>query len=289
MNITTNDSDFERHNFFVNLVRIPLFWFFDFLPTSILNKLFVAFGEKTKEVFSKAKTYQALEIMYTFPERKKRGQASWFDILWDALLYNSKAVRNRLRFVKRVLKGIITQKSKEDKPVRIFSVGSGSGRSILETISSFDDEVPIEAIFFDKSQSALRFSQQLTKEIVGNGAQINFQWVCAKTEKLEDLILRFSPDIVEMVGILDYFNDSDAKGLFRLIQQCLASDGWFIVSNVRPNIEAVFVTKAVRWPLIYRTSEQLQNLLINGGFGRDKIRLFIEPLEIYTIAVCQKT
>ena len=44
MNITTNDSDFERHNFFVNLVRIPLFWFFDFLPTSILNKLFVAFG-----------------------------------------------------------------------------------------------------------------------------------------------------------------------------------------------------------------------------------------------------
>jgi len=289
MNISINNINFEKHNFLSRVVRIPLLWFLGILPTRMSRRLFVFLsGNVTKQVSRWAKSYKALEMIYAFPGKRKRRQASTKDIFCDVFLKNAGAVRNRLKLTKRLLKTLIIERSKENNPVRILSLGSGSGRSLVETIATLDGEISIKATLFDRSRGAINFSQELAKKIVNNGKLDDFQWVCDKVENLQSFLKNYSPDIIEMTGLLDYFDDSEAKKLFRLIYQHLSSSGWIIVSNVIPNPEAPFVTKGIKWPLIYRTSIQLENLLIKSGFSEEEINLFVEPLRIYTVAVCEK-
>ena len=288
MTIPIEGIDFEKHSPFVQVIRVPLLRFFRFLPLSLSHKLFVNFSEDAKVAFRWAKTYKALEMMYTFPKRRAKGQISIADIFWQTFLSNARAVRNRLKLVEQILSSLIIERSERTNSVQILSIGSGSGRSIFEAIAALSAQVPFKATLLDNSQSALRFSQRLSKKIINDGQQNNFKWLCTKTEGLSDALAGFSSDIVEMVGLLDYFNDRNARDLFRLIYKHLSSGGWFMVSNVMPNIERPFVDRVVGWPLIYRQPDQLKDLLIKSGFNKDQIKLFIEPLKIYVVALCQK-
>lgn len=289
MDISISGIDFEKHNLLKQIVRVPLVWFLGILPPKISHRLFTEWSNDAKQASRWAKTYKALEIIYTFPERRVRGEVSIGDIFWQTILSNARAVRNRLKLIEHLLKNLIVERSVKTEPVRILSLGSGAGRALIETVATLDREVSVKVAYFDRSRSAIKFSQRLSKEIIGDEKQNNFQWVCTKTENLQDSFTDFSPDIVEMVGLLDYFDEAGTKELFRLIYKHLSPNGYFIVSNVMPNIERPVVTNVVKWPLIYRMPNQLEDLLIDGGFEKGKIELFVEPLKIHAIAVCRKT
>ncbi len=289
MDVSMNKIDFEKNSFFVQIIRIPLIFFLRILPSAMSHRLFIKWSSDARNASRWKRTYKALEIMYTFPERRRKREVSRRDIFWETLLDNARAVRNRLKLTEQILKNLIIECSKKTNPVQVLSLGSGSGRSLIETVAALDREISVRATLLDRSRGAIKFSQNLARKIITNGKLNNFQWACNRSEELPNFLKNYSPDIVEMVGFLDYFNDVEAIKLFRLINQHLSSGGWFIVSNIIPNLEAPFVTKGVKWPLVYRTSTQLKEILRGGGFGERKIELFIEPLKIYTIAVCQKT
>ena len=292
MNITTNDSDFERHNFFVNLVRISLLWFLGILPSRISHWIFIKWSEDARRASHWARTYRALEIMYTFEERRRRKEVSFGDIFWETILSNARAIRNRIKFVKIILQKLIVEVASKNNSVKVLSLGSGSGRPLLETIRFLNGSIPTKCFFMDRSKSALIFGQELAKEILREKNDDNLRWSRVKVEDnhlLEQALKECSPDIIEMVGLLDYFDDIDARELFKLIFHHISPNGFFVVSNIKPNIERRFVTKAIKWPLIYRTSEELKQLLIDAGFNKQRIQIIVEPLGIYSIAICQKT
>jgi len=76
------------------------------LPKSFANAIFLVFSGlngDTKTVFDSVTTHKALEVMYTYPTRKKKGETSLSDDFWENFLSNAKAIRNRLILAEKEL------------------------------------------------------------------------------------------------------------------------------------------------------------------------------------------
>jgi hypothetical protein len=91
-----------------------------------------------------------------------------------------------------------------------------------------------------------------------------------------------------MVGVLDYLNREKAIEILREIHKNLSKNGFLITANIRKNREAIFVTKAVKWPMIYKEPKDLIDMLFNAGFKKDKTKIILEPLKTHMVAICQK-
>ncbi len=98
----------------------------------------------------------------------------------------------------------------------------------------------------------------------------------------------WQPDIVEMVGLMDYLDDKTAIEMIGKIYHHLGQNGSLIFSNINNNQEQRFVEEIVDWFQIYRHPDQLGELLISGGFGSQHCRIICEPLGIQTIAIGTK-
>ncbi|MHA1228839.1 MAG: class I SAM-dependent methyltransferase family protein, partial [Candidatus Hodarchaeales archaeon] len=268
----------------------PLLWSLGFLPAKIFYK-FLTISRDATHISRWARTYIALELMYNFPERRRKREVSLGDIFWQTFSSNPRGIRNRLKLVEHLLKTIIIKKSKDDvnPNIEILSLGSGSARAIAETLAMLNGELSIKVLLLDRSRGALQFSKKLANEIAGIENDSCFQYRRGSIEDFPTFVGNFSPDIIEMVGLLDYFNESEATKLVSLIYGHIAYNGWFVVSNIIPNLEAPFITKGVGWPLVYRTPHQVKELLIKSGFQEKNIEVFIEPLKIHVIAIAQKT
>ena len=107
-------------------------------------------------------------------------------------------------------------------------------------------------------------------------------------DAITDTLRDCSPDIVEMVGLLDYFDRAEAEKLFESVYRHLKVGGWFIVSNVLPNPEQEYVREVVGWSLVYRTLDELRDLAAGAGFAKEHVQLIVEPMKVYAIAACQK-
>ena len=96
---------------------------------------------------------------------------------------------------------------------------------------------------------------------------------------------KLQPNIIEMVGFLDYRMDNQAIRLFQRIRRLLPVGGFFLTCNINKNPEKVFLDWVLLWPMIYRTKEEVQLILEKGGFHKNII--FYEPLKIHSISVCR--
>lgn len=280
--------DYETHNWIIKIIRVPLVLIFNMLPAKWGRKIFTAFcGNQGDSVTIHrwATTYRALETMYTFQLRRSRGETSVIDNFWELFPSNTRAIRNRLALVKRELSNAINEVSKRKSEVHLMSLGSGSGRAIFEVSAQFNESPPIKIELIDISRSAINFSKELAKSYNLNQDQIKWH---------QDYIQNFRkycksrPDIVEMVGILDYLPYEQAVDLTSGIYKILSPSGWLITCNIRPNLEQTFVTKAVNWSMIYRTPQELGNIVIEAGFDPQNVKIIYEPLKIHGLAICQK-
>jgi len=235
-------------------------------------------------VFKNAGTWRALEVMYTFEERRARGLVDKNDIFWEETLDNARSIRNRLLLVKEKLVALVKKKMLDGTPVRVLSIGTGSARPVLEATASLERTPEVELLLVDRDGTALKFSEEL-------GASLNVNHTARKTGnflRVKGECGSFKPQIVEMVGLLDYLNDRWCHRLIADVLDILAPGGYLITGNISPNLEAPFVTKGINWPMIYRTPEELRELLMQAGFLAQHIRTIQEPLEVHTLAIAQK-
>ncbi len=265
-----------------------------FLP--ILNNLpknFKHIIKKTnhsaKVVIDNATNHQALEVLYSKGELfsiKKLGNR-FFKYIWFNV-HNSKAVRNRLKFVKRELKNHLLGIGEKDREIEIISIASGSSRAIIETVQQghYLPDAKLSLTFLDKNEDAIQYSKRLSTNI--EHLPIRLEWV----QDTVGNFLRNLPDkkydVVEIVGLLDYFSDDKVLEVFSGINRVLQPGGVLITSNVSHNKEERFITRVIDWPMIYRTAEELAALANRAGFEYNKMRAFYEPLKIHGMVVAKK-
>ncbi len=265
-----------------------------FIP--ILNSLPKGFKHIIKKtsnsagvVIDYATTHKALEVLYSNGEMfsLKSLPDRFFKYVWFNI-NNSKAVRNRLRFVKREIKNHLDAISKSDKEIEIISIASGSSRSIIEVVKdgNYIDNTKLSITFLDKNESAIKYRKNLSENISHSSIKLN--WIHDSVNNF----LRAAPenkfDIVEIVGLLDYFTDEKTQEIYTGIYKILQPGGILITSNVVHNSEEEFVTKVIGWPMIYKDPVRLAKLVKNSGFEYNNVRAFYEPLKIHGLVVAMK-
>lgn len=268
--------------------------FFDLFFIPVLNNLPKNFKHKIKktnraarEVIENVTNHQALETLYSkgnnFFEQnlmKKFFQKIWFN------LNNSKAVRNRLKLVKREVKNHLQSDVKSSEKINIISIASGSSRAIIETIKENRglERAKLSVTFLDKNKGAIEYSKRLSKDI----PDVELFWINDTVGNFLKNLPKKEFDVVEIVGFLDYLKDEKAMEVFRGIYNILRNNGIVIAANVNHNKEEKFITNVIDWPMIYRTPEELSALIHKAGFPLEKMKAFYEPLKVHGIVVAKK-
>lgn len=284
----TEALNYERLSSLRKLLNIFIFPFLSVISKSVAL-LLISKSKRAYAVKKHATTHKALEAMYTYRYDNAKKQLGFFELIWTHLLLNfvnCKAVRNRLKLVKKTLRDSIESVSKSvlGDQITIVSIASGSARAVLETIDEMDIRDRIRPILIDRSKEALDYSRGLAEQFeIGN-----LQLITGKIEKISSDLVNMKPHIVEMVGLLDYLNDDRAITLFRDIYSALPKGGIFITCNVANNPEKKFANTIIGWPLIYRNGEELFSLIEASGFMRENIEVVYEPLRIHGVAIATK-
>lgn len=270
-----------RHRLF-NVTILPIL--------NILPKGFQKFIKKSNkqaaEVIDNATNHQALEVLYHKGNIKKHKNPLQriFRKIWFSIS-NSKAVRNRLKIVKRELDQHIKVLKDQKKDIKILSIAAGSARAVLETIEIHEGgEHSFSLTFLDKSEKAVEYSKRLSGEKLKHS---NVNWI---TDTIGNFFKNYTGekyDVVEMVGLIDYFDDEKTKEVFSKIHNVLNSGGMLITANVNNNKERRFLERIIDWHMIYRTAEELAQLLEESGFKEEKMSIFYEPLKIHSVIVAR--
>ncbi|MBI4119862.1 MAG: class I SAM-dependent methyltransferase family protein [Parcubacteria group bacterium] len=269
----------------------------NFALTAVLNSLppgFQTYIKKShksaEEVIEHATTHRALEVLYQ--RGKTHSSRGIFQKLahrvWFGILNNSIAIRNRLKLTKKEIKTALDLLEKnENDSIHILSIASGSARAIIEVLRLLDvPKKTITAKFLDKNPEAIKYSQQLAKDLT---QKYKLEWI---TDTAGNFYKHYSngarPDIIEMVGLLDYFDQTKCITLLAFIYEYLRSGGVFITANIIHNREQKFISKIVGWPMVYRTPEDLIDLALAAGFDPQKTKVVCEPLKIHAVLVAGK-
>jgi len=231
--------------------------------------------------------WRSLDLFYNYHERiapeLKNDLEGALTRYWIERMENRQAVTNRLKVTINLLVDAFEVFAREEE-IRLISIASGSAQAVVEAMKQCPT-LKISALLIDADESAIGEAKRLVKAA---GLENSFSFIHDTTKALENAAHTFKPHIIEMVGFLDYRPRKQAIALISRIRQHLPEGGIFITCNIRKNREKVFLDWILLWPMIYRSEREFGDLLVNGGFQMDRIKLVYEPFKIHGIAVCRK-
>ncbi len=196
---------------------------------------------------------------------------------------NRQAVTNRLKIVVNLLADAFAEFAHEGE-IRILSLASGSAQAVIAAMLRCP-QLNVRAVLIDNDETAI---EEARKNAGQAGLADRFAFVCGATSQLEEVCADCHPHIIEMVGFLDYRPTAKAIELIRRIRDHLPDGGVFITSNIRPNPEKSFLDWVLLWPMIYRSEEELAELLVEGGFVPINSVLIYEPFKIHGVAISRR-
>ncbi len=282
-------NDMEKHPWLIKLLRVFLVPILNIIPAGMLQSLVHKSSGYGSKVIDVAGTSHSLETMYT-KEKTVRAKSAWESFannFWHNIISQPKAIRNRLKIVEKILKKEINQLIASGNEVTIYNLGGGSSRAVIQSLSKLKPKVlgKIHVSTLDKSPKALDLGKQLAKSYK---VDKQFNWIEGNIRNVANLLPTNSADLVEMVGLLDYFDHSESVNIISAIYKILKPNGVFLVANVHPNNEAEFV-KNVGWPKMhYKTAEELSAILSESGFKEEYLELIFEPLKVHLIGIARK-
>jgi hypothetical protein len=278
------------------VLSLPFMWFITFtvmikkriykilgMGTPKTNSIFFdGLGVESRKVKDYATTWKAMEIVYNHPYPQRwtfRGMIDEF--YWFGL--NCQSLRNRLKLIKDELR-IAISKVDNGEDVRLISLACGSAESVLEVMAEFKAKGKIiKAILLDIDPEALERAKKVA-EHYGLQKQITIHQ--GSTYDIVEIAKDFKPQIVEMMGFLDYIKQEEAISLVSKIYEALEINGYLITCNISPNIEQHFLHWVINWPMVYRTPQEFSEVAEKSGFKN--YRLIYEPLKVHGLLVAQK-
>jgi len=286
--ILKNNSNFEKKSFYV--LFAPLFliialwvWFKKKIISNPKSNFYFFDGasKNCREIKENAARWRALDIIYNY----RLGNENILTDFW-LNIKNAQAVRNRSKLIKSLLFKNIEEISKNGNEARLISIASGSAQGIIETISQIRrKEISIKCILIDLDSIALAYSKALSKKL---GVEDKLIFENSTASSVAKIGREFKPNLVEMVGFLEYRPFNKAIKLINSIYQTLEGGGVFLTSQIAPNLESFFLKEVINWPMIYRKPKEVAKILSLAGFSLGNCSFYWEPLKIHYIAECKK-
>ncbi len=231
-----------------------------------------------------ATAWPSLTIFYSYYEKVlpvlRNDLEGWLTKFWVGRMENRQAVTNR----KKLVTYLLAREIKKQENPRILSIASGSAEAVIGAIQKCPDK-NVQVLLTDVNQEALDNAMKAAREA---GLADCFQVRRCSYNRARTIMPKFQPNIVEMVGFLDYLTDRQAKKLFKSIRKHISSEGVFLTCNIIPNPEKIFLDWVLLWPMIYRSVKKMVANINDSGFSKNKTSIYLEPLGIHQVAVLRK-
>jgi 1-acyl-sn-glycerol-3-phosphate acyltransferase len=235
----------------------------------------------------------SMEVVYTLNNKSIFSLKSFNDFavfIFDRILFQTKALRNRLKIVKKLLKESLLEIQSRDE-IKILSLGGGSLRSVLSAISEINNSkltAKIEIVSIDNDAMSAELVEKVKKELGLENIRIKI----LNTDSLDFLknIEKYGEqkfDIVEVIGLIDYLKEYIVINKLNLIYNIMKDKSFLIFSNIAPNNESKFLEN-INWPhLYYRNVVDLVYILKKTPFKKAS-KIIEEPLGIHNIVYIKK-
>jgi SAM-dependent methyltransferase len=286
--LNQNELNFEKNSFY--FLFAPLFLLISlyvYLKKKIISNpkcnfyFFDGVSKNCREIKENAARWKALDIVYNY----QKGSENIFADFWHDLR-SSQATRNRLKLVKNLLYKNVEEVSNRNEEIRMISIASGSAQGVIETIAKAKEKgILVKGVLIDLDPTALEYSKKLAQEM---DVENQLTFVNKTASAIIEIGKDFKPNLIEMVGFLEYRPFDKAVKLVTSIYQVLEKGGVFLGSQIAPNAEGFFLREVINWPMIYRKPKEFAKILSLAGFSLNNCIFYQEPLKVHYVAECKK-
>jgi 1-acyl-sn-glycerol-3-phosphate acyltransferase len=263
------------------------------LNSKIFSFLIKKLTQEGKIVSQNPGSALSMEVVYTLDKKNILSIKSFNDLavfIFDRILFQTKALRNRLKIVKKLLKESLLEMQSRDE-IKILSLGGGSLRSVLSAISETNNPKLVSKIEIVSIDNDLR-SAELVEKVKKEVGLENIKIKILNIDSLDFLknIEKYGEqkfDIVEVIGLIDYLKEDIVINKLNLIYNIMKDKGFLILSNIAPNSEAKFLEN-INWPhLYYRNVVDLVYILKKTSFKK-ATKIIEEPIGFHNIIYIDK-
>jgi len=231
--------------------------------------------------------FQMMEMIY----RNEPDGDGKLGRLVDGWCLNTKAasaVRCRRDLMSNLLAQWSRKRGDTRKIFRIMNLACGSNRELFDFLGKTNDTRRMEITCIDADPEALEYTNQHVN-VMPHNASIRFmqenvvKWALGRTAHHFGQL-----DIIFSAGLMDYL---DRRMFQKLAERCydhLKPGGVLILGNfgeTSPN--RAFMDHILKWNLIYRSEQELTDILAGTSFG-DRVRVLEEPNGINLFAIATR-
>lgn len=201
----------------------------------------------------------------------------------------------------------ISTKYLGDKPAaRWVSLACGGAVPVIDALKEYDDMGMVHLDLVDYDENALAFASDLATQEASlqkvptynkenelrsyTTHEINLVRGLIASDSLVDKFGEKSADMVDALGIFEYFSKKDSTTFLRNAYRLVRDDGVMVIANMlsdRPQLE--FNKRAVGWPKLYpRSTEELAEIIVDAGIDPEKATIIIPEDHIYAVVEIRK-
>lgn len=194
-----------------------------------------------------------------------------------------------------------------DKPAaRWVSLACGGAVPVIDALKEYDDMGMVHLDLVDFNEDALTFASHLAtheaalQKVPTYNKENELRSYTTHEMNLvrgliasDDLIGQFgekSADMVDALGIFEYFSKKDSTAFLRNAYRLVRDDGVMVIANMlsdRPQMD--FNKRAVGWPKLYpRSIEELTEIVADAGIDSHNVRIIIPEDGIYAVVEIKK-
>jgi SAM-dependent methyltransferase len=193
----------------------------------------------------------------------------------------AKAARSKLLSVEDELK-LLVKKYASNQCAEVLDIGSGPAFELIHVFSDLaPKQMSVHATCIDFDRAAIDEGTRLARER-GIGSHITFVPGDARDVQLDSG--RYH--IALLMGIMEYFDDTEAVRLLVKIRDSLKPEGHIIITNARRHHMAFLVEFFANWTCIYRDKGQVERILRESGYK--DIQVSYEPEALFSMGKGKK-
>jgi hypothetical protein len=196
----------------------------------------------------------------------------------------SMASRNRRKLIVSKLSEIVKSRAGESQ-LSIIGVGAGPGLHVQEAIcQSGIEPARVKAYLIDRDSDAFEYGRQCARD---RGIENCVSFVQGDAREIRRVLPHVEPQIVKVVGLLEYLTDDQALDLLRALREVMVPGAQILTHGIVDRYNtAPFVARTFGLKHVYRTGSQVRQMLETLGFH--SIEMSQEPLKIYPILIARK-
>jgi len=231
---------------------------------------------------------RTLDYVYANKVRGSFVVGRWFDRFYLGGI-GWKGIRVRKALLEEILKKMIQEASKENRPVYLLDIATGAGRYILETISALK-HLEIQAVLRDFEPKNLAEGQKRAHQL--NLDNVLFIQGDAFDRK-SIAYHRPRPHIVVVSGLYELFPSNEmVLNSLQGIAEVIAPGGILIYTNQPWHPQLELIARILcdwdgkPWIMRRRTQAEMDELVVSVGF--EKMGMDIDPWGIFTVSWAQR-